>query len=84
MQFRPDRWNGDLARQLPRFAYLPFGGGPRICIGNRFATMEAILILATVIQRFRLELQREREVVPFPSITLRPKGGIWVKPIART
>jgi cytochrome P450 len=84
MEFRPDRWSGGLARHLPRFAYLPFGGGPRICIGNRFATMEAVLILATLMQRFRLELQREREVVPFPSITLRPKGGIWVKPIART
>src|SRR5215217_8077269 len=82
-KFQPDRWSGDLARQLPRFAYLPFGGGPRICIGNRFATMEAVLILATVIQRFRLHLLREREVVPFPSITLRPKGGIWVKPVAR-
>ena len=82
-KFQPDRWSGDLARQLPRFAYLPFGGGPRICIGNRFATMEAVLILATVMQRFRLHLLREREVVPFPSITLRPKGGIWVKPVAR-
>ena len=59
-------------------------GAKAVIGGNRFATMEAILILATVMQRFRLELQREREVVPFPSITLRPKGGIWVKPIART
>src|SRR4051794_5644104 len=55
--FLPDRWNQDLAKRLPRFAYFPFGGGPRICVGNRFAMMEAVLILATIVQRFRLELQ---------------------------
>ena len=81
--FRPERWSGDFAATLPRFAYIPFGGGPRICIGNRFAMMEAILVLATVAQRFRLEWQRDRPVVPFPSITLRPKGGVWVKPVPR-
>jgi cytochrome P450 len=81
--FRPDRWSGDLARQLPRFAYFPFGGGPRICIGSRFAMMEAMLILATIVQRFRLEWQRDRPVVPFASITLRPSGGVWVRPTAQ-
>ena len=78
-EFRPERWGGDFARQLPRFAYMPFGGGPRICIGNRFAMMEAVLILATVAQRFRLQWHGTRPAVPLPSITLRPKGGIWVK-----
>jgi cytochrome P450 len=78
-EFRPERWSGDFARQLPRFAYMPFGGGPRICIGNRFAMMEAVLILATVAQRFRLRWHGTRPVVPQPSITLRPKGGVWVK-----
>jgi cytochrome P450 len=78
-EFRPERWSGDFARQLPRFAYMPFGGGPRICIGNRFAMMEAVLILATVAQRFRLQWHGTRPVVPQPSITLRPKGGVWVK-----
>jgi cytochrome P450 len=81
--FRPERWSGDFAATLPRFAYIPFGGGPRICIGNRFAMMEAILVLATVAQRFRLEWQRDRPVVPWPSITLRPQGGVWVKPVPR-
>jgi cytochrome P450 len=81
--FRPERWSGDFARQLPRFAYMPFGGGPRICIGNRFAMMEAVLILATMAQRFRLQWDRTHPVVPLPSITLRPKGGVWVKPAAR-
>ena len=78
-EFRPERWSGDFARQLPRFAYIPFGGGPRICIGNRFAMMEMILILATVAQRYRLQWHGARPVVPLPSITLRPKGGIRVQ-----
>ncbi|MXQ14816.1 cytochrome P450 [Microvirga makkahensis] len=82
--FRPDRWAGNLAKELPRFAYMPFGGGPRICIGNRFAMMEATLILATVAQRFRLEGQTDRPVQPMPSITLRPKGGVWVEPVPRS
>ena len=77
--FRPERWMSNLARELPRFAYMPFGGGPRICIGQRFAMIEAILILTTVAQRFSGELQSDRNVTPFPSITLRPKGGVWLK-----
>jgi cytochrome P450 len=77
--FRPDRWMGDLARRLPRFAYMPFGGGPRVCIGQRFAMIEAVLILATISQCYLVEWQSERGVTPFPSITLRPKGGIWVR-----
>ena len=77
--FRPDRWMGGLARALPRYAYMPFGGGPRICIGHRFAMMEAVLILATMAQRFSMEWQSDRPVTPFPSITLRPKGGVWVR-----
>jgi cytochrome P450 len=83
LAFRPERWAGDFAATLPRFAYIPFGGGPRICIGNRFAMMEAVLVLATVAQRFRLEWQPDHPVVPLPSITLRPKGGVWVKPVPR-
>jgi cytochrome P450 len=83
LEFRPHRWGSDLARQLPRFAYMPFGGGPRICIGNRFAMMEAVLILATIMQRFRLIWTGERPIAPMPSITLRPKGGVWVRPQAR-
>jgi cytochrome P450 len=81
--YRPERWSSDLARRLPRFAYIPFGGGPRICIGNRFAMMEAVLILATIAQRFRLEWQRDHPVVPLPSITLRPKNGISVNLVER-
>jgi cytochrome P450 len=56
LAFRPERWDNDLARSLPRGAYFPFGDGPRICIGNQFALMEAVLILTTVVQRYRLTL----------------------------
>jgi cytochrome P450 len=63
---------------------MPFGGGPRICIGNRFAILEATLIVALVARRFRLEWQTGRPVQPMPSITLRPKGGVWVKLVSRS
>jgi cytochrome P450 len=62
---------------------MPFGGGPRTCIGSRFAMMEAVLILATIAQRFGLEAQDERPEL-FASITLRPKGGVWLKPQLRS
>jgi len=75
-EFRPERWENDLVKHLPRFAYFPFGGGPRMCIGNNFALMEAALLLATIAQRFRLRIVPGRPVVPLPSITLRPRYGI--------
>jgi cytochrome P450 len=75
-KFLPERWEGDLAKRLPRFAYFPFGGGPRQCIGNSFALMEATLILATVAQKFRFRLVPGHPVTPLASITLRPAHGI--------
>jgi cytochrome P450 len=77
--FLPQRWDGDLARQLPKFAYFPFGGGPRRCIGDEFAKMEAALILAAIARRFKLSLIPNQQIDYFPSITLRPKYGIRVK-----
>ncbi len=77
-RFNPDRWANGLEKRLPKFAYFPFGGGPRQCIGNSFAMMEAMLLLATVAQKFRLRLAPGHPVAPFPSITLRPKHGIKV------
>ena len=74
--FRPQRWAGDLAQRLPRFAYFPFGGGPRQCIGNSFAQMEAVLVLAVIAQRFRLSLIPGQRITPTPYITLRPAPGI--------
>jgi len=76
LEFRPERWEGDLAKRLHRFAYFPFGGGPRQCIGNNFALMEATLLLATIAQRFRIGIVPTHPVVPMPSITLRPRYGI--------
>jgi cytochrome P450 len=75
-RFDPDRWTAEYEEGFPRFAYFPFGGGPRQCIGAGFAITEAHLILATVAQRFRMELAPDQRVEPLPSITLRPKEGI--------
>jgi cytochrome P450 len=77
--FRPERWAGDLAQKLPRFAYFPFGGGPRQCIGNSFAQMEAILVLAAIAQRFRFSLVPGQTIVPTPYVTLRPEPDIRVQ-----
>ena len=76
--FRPERWHQGLAHRLPRFAYMPFGGGPRICIGNRFAMIEAVLILTTLVQRLRFVDDTNSPVSPIPSMTLRPRGGVRV------
>jgi cytochrome P450 len=76
--FHPDRWAGGLARKLPRYAFFPFGGGPRICIGNAFAMMEAVLLLATIARKFRPRLASGARVVPVPTMTLRPEGGLHV------
>ena len=77
-RFRPERWLGDLEKRLPRGVYFPFGDGPRVCIGKGFALMEAVLILATVAQKYKITLVPEHEIVPQPSITLRPEHGILV------
>ncbi len=76
--FRPERWDNDLVRRLPRCAYFPFGEGPRICIGNHFAMMEAVLILASIAHRFRLHLVPGQPFDLAPSITLRPRGPVRV------
>jgi cytochrome P450 len=74
--FHPERWEGDLMKRLPRFAYFPFGGGPRQCIGSNFALMEATLLLAAIAQKFRVRVIPEQAIVPMPTITLRPRYGI--------
>lgn len=77
-RFDPERWQSDPVRQgtLPRFAYFPFGGGPRVCVGAGFAQMEAALLLASIAQRFRLTLVPGHPIKLLPSVTLRPKRGI--------
>lgn len=74
--FDPLRFTEEAAAQRPRYAYLPFGGGPRLCIGNNFALAEAPLILAGVYQRCLLELPAGAAVEPDPLVTIRPRGGL--------
>ena len=74
--FNPDRWTPALRAALPKFAYFPFGGGPRQCIGESFASMELILLVATIAQQWRLRLVPGHPVVRQPLITLRAKHGM--------
>jgi cytochrome P450 len=74
--FNPDRWTAQFSEKLPRYAYFPFGGGPRQCIGNYFAMMEIVLLLATIGQRFKFSLAPDAVVSVWPAIALRPKEGI--------
>jgi len=74
--FRPERWLDGLADRLPAGAYFPFGDGPRRCIGQGFAMLEASLVIATLARRFRFSLEPGHDVVPEPLVTLRPRNGI--------
>jgi cytochrome P450 len=76
-RFDPDRFADRKA--VDRFAYLPFGDGPRICIGASFALQEAVIILATLLARFRFTPIRGRDPKPVMIITLRPQGGVWLQ-----
>jgi cytochrome P450 len=82
--FDPERFTPERVASRPRFAYFPFGGGPRVCIGNNFAMMELQLILATVAQRYRLALVPGHPVELDPMITLRPRYGILMDLVPRT
>jgi cytochrome P450 len=75
-RFDPDRWTSEFRATLPKFAYFPFGGGPRQCIGESFAWMELILLVATIAQQWRLQLVPGHPVVPEPVVTLRTKHGM--------
>jgi cytochrome P450 len=77
-RFDPERFLPERAARRQRFAYRPFGGGPRVCIGNTFAITEAQVILATIAQRYRLRLAPGHAVEPIGLITLRPKNGLWM------
>lgn len=76
LEFKPERWAEGLGERLPKYAYFPFGGGPRVCIGNTFAMMEAVLLLATVGQRYRFTLEPDPPVDFELGITMLPKAGI--------
>jgi cytochrome P450 len=81
--FRPNRWLDEQSNSLPKFAYFPFGGGPRICIGASFAMTEAVLVLVTIAQKWQLRLASTIPPEPNPGITLRPRGGVKVNVLAR-
>ncbi|GGL35454.1 cytochrome P450 [Halarchaeum grantii] len=80
-EFRPGRWTGEFEADLPKFAYFPFGGGPRRCIGDRFAMQEARLALATIVRDWRLEPRADLSFDP--SITLRPDGPVEMRVVRR-
>jgi cytochrome P450 len=79
LRFNPDRWAENLANRLPKYAYFPFGGGPRVCIGNTFAMFEAPLILAMIAQRVTLELLTPGPIRIQPAVTLRPGERIEMR-----
>lgn len=82
--FDPDRWLPERAKAIPRYAYFPFGGGPRVCIGNHFALLEATLVLAVLMQRHHFELLLGQTLAFTPSVTLRQKGpGLRMRVHAR-
>ncbi len=77
-QFKPERWSEEFTSRLPKFAYFPFGGGSRLCIGSSFALTEATLLLLTILRRFHFSLVPGSSVTPVTAITLRPASGMRV------
>jgi cytochrome P450 len=82
-EFKPERWTAEFTNQLPKYAYFPFGGGPRVCVGQNFALMEATLVIANILQRFRLTLVDDQLVEPSPVVLLRPKSRIMIHLVDR-
>jgi len=81
--FDPERFAAGWEERIPRYAYLPFGGGPRVCIGSGFAMMESRLVLSTVVQRYQLRLEPDQAVVPTQMVTIRPRNGIKMRVVRR-
>lgn len=74
-EFMPERFSKENMQDKHRYAYFPFGGGPRLCIGNNFALMEMQLVVAMLVQKFQFNIDDSFDPTPDPLITLRPKGG---------
>ena len=75
-RFDPERFSPQRSAARPRFAYLPFGGGPRICIGAQLALTEVSLLVATMAQRYRLKLVPQQDIALVHRVTLHPRDGI--------
>ncbi|WP_174185430.1 cytochrome P450 [Nocardia barduliensis] len=82
-EFRPERFADAAVAERHKFAFFPFSGGPRICLGKDMSMTEMVLILAMTVQRFRLELDVTHPVVPLASVNLRPESGIRIRPVRR-
>jgi cytochrome P450 len=82
-RFRPERWLSGETAGLPRFAYFPFGGGPRVCIGMHFALLELVLVVARVLQTTRFETVPGEELALGPVVTLRPRGAVRLRVVSR-
>lgn len=83
LRFDPERFTPEARAARPRFAYLPFSHGPRNCIGEHFAWMEGVLLLATLLQRFQFRIVPDQKIEPQPLLTLRPKYGLRMRVCAR-
>src|SRR5258708_33921448 len=81
--FLPERWAGNLEKQIPRYAYFPFGGGPHVCTGQALATLEANILLATILQRCTLTLFPGQTIKPVAFVVERPEHGIRMRVQAR-
>lgn len=75
--FDPDRWSAERERSLPKYAYFPFGGGPRVCIGREVAMLEAEQIISNLARRFTVSLDSPDGAEPWPTVTLRPRNAVW-------
>lgn len=75
-KFDPERWTTETRESRPKFSYFPFGGGPRVCIGEQFAWMEGVLLIAAIAQRWKMRLEPGQLIKPKPMITLRPADGM--------
>jgi cytochrome P450 len=82
-QFDPERWTPEAREARPKFSYIPFGGGARVCIGERFAWMEGVIVMAAIAQKWILRLAPDQRVEPLPLITLRVKNGLLMVPQPR-
>jgi cytochrome P450 len=83
-RFDPDRFARGRVESIPDYAYFPFGAGPHVCVGNTFAMMEITLVVTKLVQRFHVELAPGQEDLgPELKVSLRPQGGVWIKPVAR-